>query len=191
MRRFRGLRLLRQEPWECLIAYLCSGNNSVTRISQIAEQLSQSFGHPIELGGATRYSFPTPERLAAAGREELEGLRLGLSRSGNIHRIAEEVADGTLDLYALSEMPYPEALKRLRELPGVGPKIANCVLLFSLDKLEAFPIDRWIGRAIGGQGTSDSELAQWAELYQEEFGPYAGYAGQFLFHGMREGVIGQ
>ena len=186
VQKFWGLRLLRQEPWECLVAYLCSGNNSVARISQIVEKLAESFGHPIRLGDATRYSFPTPERLATAEPEELEALRLGLNRGVNIHRAAGEVSAGALDLYALTEMPYPEALKRLRDLPGVGPKIANCVLLFSLDKPEAFPIDRWIGRAMAEEGASNKELTEWANIYQEEFGQYAGYAGQFLFHDMRE-----
>ena len=186
VQRYAGLRLLRQEPWECLVAFLCSGNNSISRISQIMEKLAESFGQPIQLDGATRFSFPTPQRLNAAEPEELEGLRLGLNRGANIHRIAGEVSDGTLDLYALTEMPYPEALKKLQEQPGIGPKIANCVLLFSLDKLEAFPVDRWIGRAMAGEEASDRELVEWANIYREEFGQYAGYAGQFLFHDMRE-----
>lgn len=186
VRRYRGLRLLRQEPWECLAAYICSANNNIRQISRIVETLAESFGNPVSLEGVTRYTFPTPERLAAAGLEELEGLRLGLRRGSSIYQAAREVAEGTLDLYALSEMPYPAALERLLRCAGVGPKVANCVLLFSLDKPEAFPIDRWIGRALGVQFDSDSELAEWAKLYQEEFGPYAGYAGQFLFHDMRQ-----
>ena len=187
-----GLRLLRQEPWECLVAYLCSSNNSISRIGQIMEKLANPYGCSIHLGDTTRYSFPTPEQLEAAGREGLEGLRLGLNRGANIHRIACEVNAGTLDLYALNEAPYPEALKRLLELPGVGPKIANCVLLFSLDKLEAFPIDRWIGRALaewyfpGQKGPESSDLPHWAALFREHFGPYAGYAGQFLFYDRRQ-----
>ena len=186
VQQYRGLRLLRQEPWECLVAYLCSANNNVPQISRMMERLAEKFGNPVSLEGVTRHTFPSPERLAEAGPEKLGALRLGLQRGPSIYQAAREVAEGTLDLYALTEMPYPQALEKLRQCSGVGPKIANCVLLFSLDKLEAFPIDRWIGRALGAEGDSDSDLAVWATLYQERFGQYAGYAGQFLFHHRRQ-----
>ena len=122
VQKYWGLRLLRQEPWECLVAYLCSGNNSVARISQIVEKLAESFGHPIRLGDATRYSFPTPERLAMVGQEELEALRLGLNRGVNIHRAAGEVSAGALDLYTLTEMPYPGGIEKAAGAAGRRPQ---------------------------------------------------------------------
>ena len=191
--RYPGMRLLHQEPWECLVAYICSANNNVPRISAIVEGLSKTFGDPINLDNEERHTFPTPIQIIAAGEEALRKLKLGLKRAPNIYRAAIEVSEGSLDLDALLQMPYNSAKNRLLECSGIGHKIADCVALFSLDKLEAFPIDRWIGRALvewyfpGQKPPNSWELPRWAESFREHFGQYAGYAGQFLFHGMRMG----
>ena len=197
VRQYRGLRLLRIEPWECLISFICSANSNLSRIRANMEALSESFGQPLTLDERTRYTFPTPGRLAESGEAALRALGLGF-RAPYVAQAALTVARGELDLEALRHTPYPEAKDRLMELPGVGPKIADCVLLHSLDKLEAFPIDVWVRRALrdwyfpatsSGESEErkpppDRAMLEWA---QEYFGPYAGYAELYLFHGRRLG----
>lgn len=189
--RYHGLRLLRQQPWECLVAFICSATSNLSRIASNMESISEAFGFPLTLEEHTRYTFPSPSALAIAGEGALRDLGLGF-RARYLHNAAKIVAEGRLDLEGLREMSYTEAKSRLTELLGVGDKIADCVLVFSLDKMEAFPIDRWIRRAIEdwylkGQRMSYSYIHQWAQDY---FGPYAGYAQQYLFHGRRlEGMI--
>ena len=187
--RYPGLRILRQEPWECLVSYICSANNKVEQIGRLVERISKKFGDPILLDGETRHSFPNPERLKQAGASEPEALNLGLQRHIKIHRAATEVVDGSLNLKALQQMPYAQARKRLKQCYGVGDKIADCVLLFSLDKPEAFPIDRHIGRALVKHcfpGRRDNQLRPLQVQGQRHFGRYAGYAGQFLFYAQRK-----
>ena len=193
--RYTGLRLLRTEPWECLISFICSANSNIPRIHANIEAVSEAFGQPLTLDGHTRYTFPSPERLAEAGEAALRGLGLGF-RAPYVAQAALIVARGELDLESLRHMPYRDAKDLLMELPGVGPKIADCVLLHSLDKLEAFPIDVWVRRALAewyfpstdsgpGQGKKpppDRVMLEWA---LEHFGPYAGYAELYLFHGRR------
>jgi len=144
-------------------------------------------GAVLVMDGQVRHSFPTPQRLAEPSEQELRQLGLGF-RAPYVAQAARLVAEGRLDLEALVWCDYPEAKDRLMECPGVGPKVADCILVFSLEKLQAFPIDVWVRRALGewyfpGQKTpSDRVLLEWA---QQHFGRYAGYAQQYLFHGRR------
>ncbi len=185
----RGLRLLRTEPWECLIAFICSANSNIPRIHSNMESMAEAFGRPLTLDGHTRYSFPTPKALARAGETVLRALGLGF-RAPYVAQAATAVAEGRLDLDALRHMSYQEAQARLMEQPGIGPKIADCVLLHSLDKLEAFPIDVWVRRALrewyfpDRKPPTDRVMNEWAQGY---FGRYAGYAELYLFHGRRLG----
>jgi len=185
--RFPGLRLLRVEPWECLISFICSANNNIPRIHQNMESLADHYGSPINLDGQVRHAFPTPGQLAEASEMELRGLALGF-RAPYVAQAVRAVLEGRLDLDSLVRLPYPEAKATLMECPGIGPKIADCIAVFSLEKLEAFPIDVWIRRALGewyfpGQKTPpDRVLLEWAQAH---FGRYGGYAQQYLFHGRR------
>ena len=184
--KYPGLRLLRQEPWECLAAFICSATSNIPRIAANMESLAEAFGEPVTLQGHTRYTFPSPLKVAMAGEQTLRDLGLGF-RARYLSHAATVLADGGLDLEGVRRLPYGEAKARLMELPGVGEKIADCVLAFSLDKLEAFPIDRWVSRAIqewylNGKQMSYAEIVRWAQDY---FGLYAGYAQQYLFHGRR------
>ena len=187
VRRYPGLRVLRTEPWECLVAFICSATSNIPRIHQNMESISRAFGSPVSLNGWTRHTFPTPADLAEAGEAELRRLGLGF-RAPYVHLASVAVLEGRLDLEALIEMPYPEAKAALMERRGIGSKIADCIAVFSLEKLEAFPIDVWVRRALGewyfpGQKTPpDRVLLEWA---QEHFGRYGGYAQQYLFHGRR------
>ena len=182
-----GLRLLRQDPWECLTAFICSTHSNIPRIAGIMERLSVTYGAAVTMGGLTRHGRPGPEALAEAGEARLRELGLGY-RARYLAGSAAMVASGQLDLEALRDASYTEAHEALRTLPGVGEKVADCVLLFSLDKLEAFPIDRWVRRAmeewyLDGRKLSYQALEDWA---QEHFGPLAGYAQQYLFYHRRE-----
>ena len=185
--KYPGLRILRTEPWECLVAFICSANNNIARIHQLMERMSDEFGTPLQLNGQTRHTFPSPADLAEAGEVELRRLGLGF-RAPYVDQASRAVLEGRLDLPSLVGMPYSEAKTALMEIKGIGSKIADCIAVFSLEKLEAFPIDVWIRRALAewyfpDQKTPpDRELLAWA---QDHFGRYGGYAQQYLFHGQR------
>ena len=185
--RYTGMRLVRQDPWECLVSFICSSTSNIARISTNVEDLSTHFGSPVALGDHVRGTFPAAEALASAGEMALRGLGLGF-RAKYVAAVAEIAAAGRLDLFSLREADYEDALEILTALPGVGDKVANCVLLFSLDKLEAFPVDVWIHRALhdwyldGDGKLSRTQMRLWAQDY---FSPYAGYASQYLFHNRR------
>ena len=192
IRLYPGLRLLRQEPWECLTAFICSATSNIPRIAANMESMADAFGEPRSLHGRVRCSFPPAHKIAEAGEGALRELGLGF-RAKYLASAAVQVAEGALDLEEVRRLPYWEARARLTELHGIGPKIADCVLVFSLDKLEAFPIDRWVSRAVqewylnGGKMSYD-DIVHWAHGY---FGKYAGYAQQYLFHGGRLGKVGR
>ena len=188
--KYPDLRIIRQpDPWECTVAYICSANNSVERISAAVEKIARRLGSPIELEGDKRCTFPTPARVLEAGEEALAGLNLGLNRHRKIVAAARRIREGALDLGSLSqpEVCYAEAKRRLMVCDGIGGKVADCIALFSLDKLEAFPVDIWVRRGLAGyfpgdEPPPDDELIIWA---QDHFGQYAGYANQFLFREAR------
>lgn len=188
-----GLRLLRQDPWECVVSYICSANNNIPQISRIVNTVADTFGYPVELRGQTRQTFPTAQKLLSDENhvEKLGQMRLGLKRAPNISAAAVRVVDGKLNFSELRNSPYPIVMRTLMQgsrhhskANGIGGKIADCIALFSLDKTEAFPIDTHIGKAINaryfgvGKPPSNAKIIDWAQGY---FGPYAGYAGQFLF----------
>ena len=185
--KFPGLRLLRQDPWECTIAFICSANSNIPRIHRVIENLSNTFGTQLELDGHIRHSFPSPQELVVAGEQKLRELGLGF-RAPYVDKATQLVNANQLDLQSLIHMPYELAKKCLMECPGIGPKIADCILVFSLEKMEAFPIDVWVRRALGdwyfpNQKTPSNQILQsWAQNY---FGSYGGYAQQYLFHGRR------
>ena len=185
--RYPGLRLLRLEPWECFISFICSANSNIPRIHQVMERMAENYGAPIYLDGQVRHSFPGPEQLARAGELNLRRLGLGF-RAPYVDQAAQMVANGRLELDELVWAPYAEAKSALMECKGIGPKIADCIAVFSLDKLEAFPIDVWVRRALAEwyfadqKAPPDRVLLEWA---QSHFGRYCGYAQQYLFHGRR------
>ena len=188
--RYRGLRIARQDPWECLVTFICSANSNIPRIAANVRDMASAFGRPLNTGVDEHHAFPTADALADAGETALRGLGLGF-RAKYVASVADIVARGDIDLFALREAPYDAALEALVALPGVGDKVANCVMLFSLDKLDAFPVDVWIHRAlvdwypdevVNGKPLPKSAMRSWA---QERFRPYAGYANQYLFHDRR------
>jgi len=183
LRAWRGLRLLRQPAGEALLAFLCSSAKQIPHIAQMCENLAAQFGEPL-WGGI--HALPTWARLAEAPEAELRACRLGY-RARFIHQTARHLAGEPGWEEKIKTAPYAEAHAWLAELPGVGPKIADCVLLFGAARFEAFPVDTWILRAMAERyGLRGWRPAQVAQFGRAHFGPLAGLAQQFLFSGERK-----
>ena len=183
----RGMRLLRQDPWECLVSFICSSASNIPRITKNIESICQAFGQGIEINGELRHKFPTPTKLAQCHPSEFRELGLGY-RAEYLSSTARMISSGQVNLISLRNSSYEEALNILTTLTGVGDKVANCVLLFSLDKPEAFPVDTWIYKAIqkwympSKPKIPRTKLRPWAMDY---FGKNAGWANHYLFHDLR------
>lgn len=166
----RGIRLLRQDPWETLCSFILSQNNNIPRIRKIIEALCQAYGEEIPGG----HAFPTPRALANAGRDAIFSLGAGF-RADYIWEAAGKIAEGTFSLSRVQEAEtYEEARQMLCTLRGVGPKVSACVLLFGLDRTEAFPIDVWMQKVIDRRFGGNLDPAV--------FGNWAGLAQQYLFY---------
>ncbi|HUJ10088.1 MAG TPA: DNA glycosylase [Verrucomicrobiae bacterium] len=215
VRRHWGLRVLRQEPWECLASFIASSTKQIVQIRQIVELLARRFGEPIapadaRAGGSRRaqdwplgkgtewyHTFPTIEAIARATHDQLWNCKLGF-RAKNLLAAARTIDSGKIDWAkitdgqngqdARSPMDYETALAELMKLPGVGEKIANCTLLFACGFDEAFPVDVWIERALRRiyfAGKKKVTARQLREFARSHFGPYAGWAQQYLFFNER------
>jgi len=178
-----GLRVLRQEPWECLASFIASSTKQIVQIRQIVELLSRRFGEPI---GDSFHAFPTVEAIACASHQQLWDCKLGF-RAKNLLAAAQMIDGGKVDLHRLHAMEYESAVEELLKLAGVGEKIANCVLLFSCGFDQAFPIDVWIERALRRLYFPRRKVAakKLREFAHSHFGPYAGWAQQYLFFNER------
>ena len=184
----RGLRLLRQDPWECLASFILSSTKQIVQIRQIIANLCQRFGKPLAVphGQPAVCTFPTPESLASATEAELRECKMGF-RAPYLRETARLIAEGNFNLAELHSLPLAEARARLLTLPGVGRKIADCVMLFAYGFPAAFPVDVWVARALGElYFPRRRPTRQKLELFIEtHFGPHPGYAQQYLFHYMR------
>lgn len=184
----RGLRLLKQEPWECLASFILSSTKQIVQIRQIIAQLCETFGEPLPIpkGRKPAFSFPTAERIAACTEAELRACKMGF-RAPYLLGSAQKVVNGEIHLQKLHELPLEQARAELITLPGVGRKIADCVLLFGYGFPQAFPIDVWVLKALRQlyfpkRTVKLKRLVKFSETY---FGPYSGCAQQYLFHYMR------
>ncbi len=166
-----GIRILQQEPWEALCSFIISQNNNIKRISSLVKKLCAAYGEPV----GEDFAFPTAERLAAATEGELRAMGFGY-RAPYLLDAARKVADGSIDLAALREQPVEDILAVLQSICGVGPKVAQCALLYGLHRLDAFPMDVWMKRAMAKYFPKNKP---------EDFGPYAGIAQQVIFHTIR------
>ncbi len=180
-----GLRLLQQDPWDCLVSFLCSAASNIPRITTNIRTLSKRYGTCYNQNGRRWSALPTPEQLADVQLQELYDAGLGF-RAKYLRKIVDRVRNG-FHLETLSALSYPEAKAELMTLPGVGDKIADCVLLFSLGKTEAFPTDTWIRKILlthyfPNQTPTSRHLPR---LARERFGKHAGYAQQYLYHWAR------
>ncbi len=167
-----GIRILRQDKWETLCSFIISQCNNIPRIKGIVERLCAAFGAPIP-GADGVYAFPAAERLAALGDGGLDFLRSGY-RAGYILSAARAVASGKMDLEAAARLPGDGAWEALKALPGVGDKVANCVVLFGFHQMDAFPVDVWIRRVLREHFPPGFSPAQ--------LGEYAGLAQQYMFY---------
>lgn len=178
IKRYYGLRIIRQDPWECLISFLCSSAANIPKITLNLEMLSRAFGKKIELNEFEQYSFPNPGELN--NYEQILLAKTGF-RAKYI-KIANSLVNEDF-LKSLRKLSYGEAKQTLRNIPGIGDKIADCILLFSLGFTEAFPIDTWMKKILQklyfkNEVISNKELSAFGVKY---FGKYAGYAQQFLY----------
>ena len=184
----RGLRVLRQDPWECLASFILSSTKQIVQIRQVISLLSRKFGVPLPVppSYAPAFAFPSPVRLAGATEAELRFCKMGF-RAPYLLAVARKVASGKFDLDRLREMPLAVARNELMTLPGVGQKIADCVLLFAYGAQSAFPLDVWVLKALRQlyfpwKRASIQQLRRFATGH---FGPNAGYTQQYLFHYVR------
>jgi len=184
----RGLRLLRQDPWECVASFILSSTKQIVQIRQIVSLLCERFGEAIPAAPqyAPAFGFPTAARLARLTEADLRACKMGFRAPYLLHT-ARAVADGKIHLERLRELPVDIARAELTELPGVGRKIADCVLLFAYGFQNAFPVDVWVIKALQRlyfprRRASAKRLRHFSETH---FGPNAGYAQQYLFHYMR------
>jgi N-glycosylase/DNA lyase len=184
----RGLRLLRQNPWECLASFILSSTKQIVQIRQIVAALGERFGSPVTVPAGQRpaFAFPTATRLASASEAELRECKMGF-RAPYLLATARRVATGECDLAGLRQMSVTAARAGLLKLPGVGEKIADCVLLFAYGFPTAFPIDVWVAKALRkyyfrGRRVRPVRLRNYVT---KRFGPNAGYAQQYLFHYIR------
>jgi N-glycosylase/DNA lyase len=183
----QGLRIIRQPRWECLATFICSSMKQVAHIRQISRGLRERFGEKKEVFGHKVFSFPSVDRLAEASENELRKCGLGY-RAKNLLATAKRVVLREVTLDSWNALPDGELCEQLCDLPGVGAKVANCVMLFGYERIKAFPIDVWIERVLlekyfpRKRKVTSASLAEFAANY---FGTHGGYAQQYLFHHAR------
>ena len=188
----KGIRILNQDLWETIISFIISANNNIPRIKGIIERLSQNYGKEFKWRGKSYYTFPTPEELKNVTVEEYRKLGLGF-RDIRVYETTKMILEKKVDLEKMKTNPNTlEVRNQLLTLSGVGPKVADCILLFSdLKRLEVFPIDVWVRRVMNDlyfQKEDETKLSkkQIETLAQEKFGNLAGLAQQYLFYWRRE-----
>lgn len=190
VRQCRGLRLLRQDPWECLASFILSSTKQIVQIQQIVGLMCERFGERVEApGDRPWHAFPTVERIGSLSETELRCCKMGF-RAPYLKGTAEMIVRGEVDLEVLRTVDVIAAREALMRFPGVGRKIADCVLLFAYGFQQAFPVDVWVLKAIRElyfprRKPNAKRVLKFTESY---FGPNAGYAQQYLFHYMRTRV---
>ncbi len=195
VKKYHGLRILNQDPFQCLISFIVSSNSNIQKIKTSLEKISRKFGTKIEFEKQEYFLFPNPKKLAKASINEIKNCGVGY-RAKFIKEAANMIFLKEIDFESLKKSNYFETKENICSIPGVGNKVADCIMLFSLNKLEAFPLDRWIIRILEKYYSEQFQLEaktitkkQYDILHEKivnHFGPYAGYAQQFLFKMERE-----
>ena len=188
-----GLRLLRQDPWECLASFILSSTKQIVQIRQIIALLCERYGEPLAVmpGWPPAFTFPSPALLARVTEAELRACKMGF-RAPYLRATADMIASGLFEPVRLQQLPVEVARAELMKLPGIGRKIADCVLLFGYGYQSAFPVDVWVMKALR-QLYFPHRRVTLRRLHQftaTHFGPRAGYAQQYLFHYMRNAARG-
>ena len=195
IKQYEGLRIFKQDPFQCMISFIISSNSNIQKIKNSLEKITKKFGVKVEIENKEFFLFPKPEKLANASIEEIKKCGVGY-RAPFIKQAAEMIFSKKIDLEYLEKLDYKEAKKNICLIPGVGNKVADCILLFSLNKLEAFPLDTWMIKILEKYYSNEFKIEtktitqkQYEILHEKivnYFGPYCGYAQQFLFKMERE-----
>ena len=188
--RYPGLRITRQDPFQCCISFIVSSNSNIPNIRMRLQKLCRKFGKKVRFQKRDFVLFPEPKRLARATLQELKECKLGY-RSKYVLDTSQAIASGEVDLDELKKMKYEQAREVLLKLPGIGDKVADCVMLFSLEKLDSFPLDTWMLKILQKYYSNNICIdkksiskKRYEDIHQnvlEHFGKYAGYSQQFLY----------
>ena len=179
-----GIRILNQDSWEMLISFIISAANNIPRISKTIENISRAYGQKITWNEKDYYKFPTPKELSKATVEELRALNLGF-RDKYVYNATKMVCASEVNLEEIEKMNYKDAKKELMKIQGVGEKVADCILLFSMRKREAFPVDTWIKKVMSQLYNESKDIKKISAFAESKFGEYGGIAQQYLFYYMR------
>jgi len=184
-----GIRLLQQDPFEMLISFITSANNRIPMIKRAIENISKTYGKAIEYKSKTYYAFPTLEEFSVATSEDVEALGVGF-RAKYIVKALEDLSNGTYDLNEIRSSDDDGCHEGLKNFSGVGPKVADCIMLFSMGKYSAFPVDVWVKRAMQFFYVApDVSLPKIRQFARDKFGNLSGFAQQYLFYYARENNI--
>jgi len=178
----KGIRILNQDEWETLISFIISANNNIPRIKKIIQSFCEIFGDMVHYKGQKYYTFPTAEKLRGITADDLTDIRCGY-RANYIVNAVEQINSGAVDLYHLKNVDTNSARTELLKIKGVGPKVADCILLFSMEKYDCYPMDVWIKKVTEfyyfEREATPKEIQ---ELARSNWGDYAGFAQQYLFY---------
>lgn len=186
-----GIRILNQDLWEMIISFIISANNNIPRIKGIIERMSAKYGQEIKFRGTSYYTFPTIDELSQASVKDLKDLGLGF-RDRYVYETTKKIKEGKINLENLKQEPTNEVRKQLLTLTGVGPKVADCIMLFStLKRFDVFPVDVWVRRVmndlyIHNEDETKVNKKQIQEIARDKFGALEGIAQQYLFYWKRE-----
>lgn len=186
-----GIRILNQDLWEMIISFIISANNNIPRIKGIIERMSAKYGQEIKFRGTSYYTFPTIDELSQASVKDLKDLGLGF-RDRYVYETTKKIKEGNINLENLKQEPTNEVRKQLLTLTGVGPKVADCIMLFStLKRFDVFPVDVWVRRVmndlyIHNEDETKVNKKQIQEIARDKFGALEGIAQQYLFYWKRE-----
>lgn len=195
VKQYEGLRIFKQDPFQCMISFIISSNSNIQKIKNSLEKISKKFGKKVKIQNKEFFLFPKPEKLANASIEEIKKCGVGY-RAPFIKQASKMIVLKKINFKYLEKCDYEKAKKNIRLIPGVGNKVADCILLFSLNKLEAFPLDTWMIKILEKYYSNQFNIEtktitekQYQILHEKivnYFGPYCGYAQQFLFKMERE-----
>ena len=195
VKEYEGLRLFRQDPFQCLISFIISSNSNIQKIKNSLEKITKKFGKKVKIQNKEFFLFPEPEKIAKATIDEIKSCGVGY-RAPFIKEAAKMIVLKKIDFEYLKKCDYYEAKKNICLIPGVGNKVADCIMLFSLNKLESFPLDTWMIKILEKYYSKEFKIEtktitqkQYELLHEKivkHFGPYCGYAQQFLFKMERE-----
>lgn len=186
-----GIRILNQDLWECIISFIISANNNIPRIKKIIERISEKYGNELEFAGKKYYTFPTAQALSKASVEDLRELGLGF-RDKRVYTTTKMILEDQIDLEALKKSGNTQYIEeQLLKLDGVGEKVANCIMLFSLKRFDVFPVDVWVRRVmndlyIHNEDEEKVNKKELKKLAEDKFSELSGLAQQYLFYWKRE-----